>query len=286
MQFNPEPGRRVVVMETCSNMRKLGRTGLEGNWLKASLACFIFYLFIDVPVFIINYFFGNEVTVDMSKMMDLGPQYKDLVYTVTVSPMSNVYTILIIGPLTIGLSLFFLNLFRNRECNFVDLFKGSDSFVSSMGLFLYMLLFVVLWSIIPLAGIVLGPMAALRYSQAFLIKLDHPEYPIPVCVNTSKYMMFGNKAKLLILLLSFIGWFLLAVLVSGFAGTGVGFAFYGTDFLNDPTIALGAVETFVVELISSAIISPVLAYVTMTEIAFYEILTGKIKAEVYYPGEY
>lgn len=289
MEFNPEPQKRIVVMESCKNMRKLGRTALEGNWVKASLVAFMFYALIEIPVFIINYFFGREIVVDMAKQLNLGPEFKNAVYTVTFSPMSNLYQLLIMGPMIMGLTMFFVKMFRTKDGGAIDLFKGSEQFVRNMGLFLYMFLFTMLWSLIPLAGLILGPIAALRYSQSFIIMLDHPEYPIPMCVNESKRMMMLNKGKLFLLMLSFLGWILLAGLISGIIGSIVGMVTMGgvSDFgsMSEP-MQFSSTTTFLLEIVSGLAMCPVMAYMCSTSVAFYEILTGKIQAEVYYPGEY
>ena len=276
-------------METCSNMRKLGRTALEGNWPKAILATALFYILIEVPVFLINYFFGNEVVVDLAKEFNLGPQVKDAVYTVTFSPMSNVYQLLILGPMIMGLTMFFVNMFRTKTCDMADIFRGSEQFVRTMGLFLYMFLFVLLWTLIPIAGLILGPIAGLRYSQSFIIMMDHPEYSIPMCVNESKRIMMLNKGKLFLLMLSFIGWLLLAGLVTGIIGAIVSMVMVGgpanLGSVSEP-VQFSVPVTFAMELVSGIVVAPVMAYMCSTSVAFYEILTGKIQAEVYYPGEY
>lgn len=286
MQNNMDPQTRRVIMEPCSNIRKLGRTALAGKWGKASIVIFLLTVLIEAPQFILNYFFGKEVVVDLAKQLNLGTQYQNMIYKYTFSPMSNVYILLITGPLAFGATLFFLNLFRNKDAQVSDLFKGFEQIVKTIGLFLYMVLFIILWSLIPIAGIILGPIAAFRYSQSIYVMIDHPEYPITMCVAESKRLMIENKGKYFILMLSFIGWILLAAFIGGCIGAVYGLMTQSTIEITGGAVQFDAVATFVIELLSLVIASPVMAYVMSTQVAFYEILTGKIEADVYYPGMY
>ena len=147
-------------------------------------------------------------------------------------------------------------------------------------------LFIILWSLVPIAGIILGPIAAFRYSQSIFVMIDHPEYPIPMCVSESKRLMIENKGKYFILLLSFIGWMLLAAFISGAIVAIYGLMTQSTIDISGGAVQFDAVSTFVIEIISLVIASPLMAYVMSTQVAFYEILTGKIEADVYYPGMY
>lgn len=52
----------------------------------------------------------------------------------------------------------------------------------------------------------------LRYSLAFFVLLDHPRFTARQCLNESKALTQGRKWKLVVLMLSFIGWVLLAQL--------------------------------------------------------------------------
>ena len=62
--------------------------------------------------------------------------------------------------------------------------------------------------------------ASIRYSQAFFILADHPEMGILDCIAQSKMIMTGNKMKYFLLILSFIGWMIIASTPIGFV-TGI-----------------------------------------------------------------
>lgn len=62
--------------------------------------------------------------------------------------------------------------------------------------------------------IVPGVIATLRYSQAVYIMYEHPEYSVMQCIRESGRMMRGHKLQYFVLLLSFLGWWLLGYLFS------------------------------------------------------------------------
>ena len=82
--------------------------------------------------------------------------------------------------------------FDHFNINVTDLAKSLEFYGKALGLFLFQGLFIVLWSLL---FIVPGIIAAIRYSQAFFILADDPNKGIRQCMDESKMMMRGNKAK-------------------------------------------------------------------------------------------
>jgi uncharacterized membrane protein len=137
-----------------------------------------------------------------------------LVYCVFSSVSCMLFGIgfVIIGPLMLGYYGYFIRKIRGEPVSINNLFDGFASFGRSFLLFLLQNIFVFLWTmlfIIP--GIVKG----LGYSMAFFILRDNPSINALDAINASKKMMYGYKAKLFGLYLSFIGWGLLAVFTLG-----------------------------------------------------------------------
>lgn len=59
---------------------------------------------------------------------------------------------------------------------------------------------------------ILNYLIVLRYSMSFYVYIDNPNYTVMECISTSKEMMKGNKARLLLMHVSFIGWHILSIL--------------------------------------------------------------------------
>lgn len=123
-----------------------------------------------------------------------------------------IISLIISGPFELGYVLFVLSVKRNHEGRIEQIFDGFRDFGRSFQAYLLMIIFVVLWSLLL---IVPGIIAALSYSMTFFILADDKSVPPRGALDRSKEMMYGNKAKLFYLYLSFIGWFFLSILTAG-----------------------------------------------------------------------
>ncbi|MBQ9736628.1 MAG: DUF975 family protein [Clostridia bacterium] len=142
-----------------------------------------------------------------------------LIYNAILSAASAMFAIvafLVEGFLMYGMAKILLSLARGgREIKIEDLFSGTKNIGDLILLSLLKNLFVVLWTLIPIAGIFLGIIKQLSYSMVYFIKHDHPEYDWQRCLDESRHMMYGNKWRLFCLNFSFIGWMLLGALCFG-----------------------------------------------------------------------
>ena len=86
-----------------------------------------------------------------------------------------------------------LDFFRNKKTEITTLFEGFSYFGKAFVLLILMGVKIFLWTLL---FIVPGIIAAFRYSQAFYVLIDHPEYSPNQCLKESSLMMKGNKWKL------------------------------------------------------------------------------------------
>ncbi|NLP31400.1 MAG: DUF975 family protein [Clostridiales bacterium] len=180
----------IIVTLTCSNLRRWGRQALSGHWAPAVLATALFMLLSVFPILVLTLYFDSDV----------------------VSFMSNIYGVIINGPLTLGYTVFILAIFRRRETTPAEVFYGFEHFGKAFGLFIVVNVLVLLWSLL---FIIPGIIASYRYGMAFFILADNPNIGIMDAIEESKRLMDGNKMKLFCLDLSFIGWALLSVMTFG-----------------------------------------------------------------------
>ncbi len=180
----------IIVTLTCSNLRRWGRQALSGNWAPAVLASALYLLLSVLPMLVLTLYFDSEV----------------------VNFISNIYGIIISGPLTLGYIVFILAIFRRKETSPAEVFYGFEHFGRAFGLFVVVNVLVLLWSLL---FIIPGIIASYRYGLAFFILADNPNIGIMDAINESKRLMYGNKMKLFCLDLSFIGWAILSVLTFG-----------------------------------------------------------------------
>ena len=119
---------------------------------------------------------------------------------------------LITGSMTLGVTIFFLNVSRNKEAKIEQIFKGFDIFLTAFVTYLLMFIFVILWALL---FIIPGIIAIYSYSMTFYILADNNSIKAREAIRMSKEMMKGNKFKLLCLNIRFVGWFLLCMLTLG-----------------------------------------------------------------------
>ena len=161
-------------------LRKMARERLRGNWGLALLLCLIYSIVCGLP----------------GGIPYIGP----------------VISLLIAGPMMLGLTICFVGFIRNEQLRFETLFDGFRNYSSALILQLLIAIFTFLWSLLL---IVPGIIAYFRYSMAFYILNDNPQMGASAALEESKRMMRGNKGKLFCLYFSFIGWFLLSICTFG-----------------------------------------------------------------------
>ena len=261
--------QNIIITEPCKTLRTLGRNALAGKWKPAIIAMIVYLVVMELPVTVFDALFGKNVGSFMTNdgyTYGMSPDFYVNFYNnmPQTSVLSSLYVLLVTGPMMLGLTLYFLATFRKHNVELADIFLGFEKFGKALGLFLYQALFIFLWTLL---FIVPGIIASIRYSQAFFILADDPDKGIRQCMNESKAMMKGNKAKYFLLSLSFIGWALLAMIPAGI------FSSIGTTVSNNAFVAA------LFSIIGILFTAPLLAYVYSTFAGFYEILAGHLIKE-------
>ncbi|XOK60788.1 DUF975 family protein [Paenibacillus elgii] len=169
-------------MLTNSELRRMARESLQGNWVNAVLGVFIYGIILSVMA--------------------------------NIPLIGWIGAIVITGPLTYGLYGYYLGTVRGELTSVSNLFDGfnNNQFGNAFVLNLVSGIFIFLWSLLL---IVPGIIAALSYSQAYFIMRDNPGMPALDALRQSKEMMNGHKTRLFMLYLSFIGWILLGMIPFG-----------------------------------------------------------------------
>ena len=119
---------------------------------------------------------------------------------------------LLVGMLNLGKATYYTSLIRGAGARQSILFAGLSRFFSSLWTFVLMLLFLLLWNLIPFTFSVFAIVAALAYSMTFFIMADDPSVGGLAAITRSKEMMKGMKWKLFCLYLRFFGWIILSIL--------------------------------------------------------------------------
>jgi len=162
-------------------LRALARAQLRGGWL-AAIGIVLVYSILLNSIHIIDIFMGWMI-----------PGY--------------IIQFILGGPLTIGLSGYFLDKARGQQAHFGNLFEGFRLFGKSFLLYFLYVLFCILWGLLFIVpGII---KLFFSYSMSYFILRDNPEMGPLEALRRSRKMMNGYKAKLFFLYSSFLGWILL-----------------------------------------------------------------------------
>lgn len=239
----------IVITESASQIRSIGRNALSGMWVKVALGCFLYYLMTSVVPDIL------EILIPASF------RYEDAATGIylTFSYVANFYTAVMTGVFQLGLIIFILTFLRRRNANPANIFNGFEFFAKAFCLTFVSGFFIFLWSLL---FIIPGLVAAIRYSQAMYILADDPRKKIMQCINESKFIMTGNCGRYFVLNLSFIGWILLANL----------------PIVLFPDMVLPDWGYIIADLILSIPYFVVMAYMETTNGIFYELVTGHLVA--------
>lgn len=123
-------------------------------------------------------------------------------------------TFLFLTPaLSIGLAGAYLAVVAGEKPCLGKVFDQIDDFWRSFKVVFLSNLYLILWSLLIIPGIV----KFFSYSQAARIAKENPDITATEAITRSRAMMNGHKMQLFMLGLSFIGWILVGALTLGIA---------------------------------------------------------------------
>lgn len=128
--------------------------------------------------------------------------------------VSWIATLLVSLPLAYGFTVMLLNVVRGSDVQLDTMGEGFKDYGRILGTMLLSSVYQFLWMLLLIVpGIIKGYSYALT---PYLLK-DHPELKFNAAIEESMRLMSGNKMRLFLLDLSFIGWFLLGLITFGIA---------------------------------------------------------------------
>ncbi len=166
-----------------------------------------------------------------------------IIDAITTLTSSFVIGIIITGLISFGINKYFLYRSRNliKHDSLEVLFDGVKGDVAgNLVLGLLTTLYIFLWALLFLIP---GIVKSYSYSMVYFIKIDHPEYTAKQAMSESERLMKGNKTRLFLLDLSFIGWMFVGALCFGVGSFWVSAYMQATyaEFYRD---LIGETETF------------------------------------------
>ena len=159
------------------DLMRESREKLKEHWLIAALICFIYVLLVGLP----------------SELNTYG----------------NFLSFLLAGPLQLGMSVYFLNIFYDKPASIENLVEGFKPLLK-------VLLLYFVTSIFTLFGLIIlvipGIIIALGLSMSYYVLIEEPELSIEEILKKSWKLTEGYKTEIFVLHLRFIPWYLLGIL--------------------------------------------------------------------------
>ena len=126
---------------------------------------------------------------------------------------SSVLTALLTAPVTYSYNIMFLDNQRSGKAFDVQaLFEGYNYYLRITGTYLLMCVYIFLWTLLL---VVPGIIKSISYSQTLYVLRDEPSLTYNGAIERSMAMMEGHKMDYFLLILSFIGWYILGIISLG-----------------------------------------------------------------------
>lgn len=171
-------------MKSLSTYRETAWNSLSGNWGSAAVLTLVYFVVVSVVSLI-------DVT-------------------------SGLITVLLTAPMIYSYEIIFLDNLRSGKAFDVQvLFGDYNDYLRITGTYLLMCLYIALWSLLL---VIPGIIKSISYSQTLFILRDEPTLKYDGAIERSMAMMQGYKMDYFLLILSFIGWYIL-----GIVSFGIGF---------------------------------------------------------------
>lgn len=181
---------------------------LKGNWQTALIVTFIAGLPATVNSLLRSTQLPDVASYSYEDILAASQQVTP--QTVWFLAIVGLFTFLFTPVLAIGCYNYFINRIAGRELGVMGVLSRRKAFGRALLLYVLMYVKIFLWSLLLFVP---GIIAALRYAMAPYFLAENPELTPSQAIAKSKAVMADKKFGFFILLLSFIGWALMALAV-------------------------------------------------------------------------
>lgn len=181
-------------------MKQKALSSLKGQWLKVILVTLIYFAVAKLLLVIIDIALALIFNLDDNSLV--------------INILNSVIPYLLM-PFYVGFMWFYLALIRSGNPNkssIFDTFKNKNIYFKILVGYLGQYIFILLWSLLLFIP---GIIKSIAYSQMFYLMKDYPEMTVGETLKESQKRMKGLKGKYFMMMVSFIGWGILAVLTFG-----------------------------------------------------------------------
>ncbi|WKY47765.1 DUF975 family protein [Eubacteriaceae bacterium ES3] len=149
-------------------------------------------------------------------------------------------------PLIVGLNHFCLTVYRGEDPILEDIFSlGFSNYLRNLGGMLWMQLFIFLWSLLFLIP---GIIKSFAYFATPYLLAEYENLPATEALKVSMKITDGHKGEIFMMVLSFLGWFLLSSITMGIVGVFYAMPYYSISMaglyeeLKDEALRSGVIS--------------------------------------------
>ena len=199
---NSGDDKKIILLMNPHYVRDMSVKNIRGSFFPYLAGILIFYIFAEmipnvVGIYMPRSYFALSVNAsDLGTLTDALPKMP----FVTV-----LYSLLMLGALTLGRTFYSLTFLRNRTVNYGMIFEGFSFYGKACLLYIIQTF---LEGIGLICFVIPGIMISYNYSQSLYILADDTSKGVIQCLRESRFRMQGNRWTLFTLDLSYI-WYLL-----------------------------------------------------------------------------
>lgn len=187
-------------------LRAQACAALKGKWGTAAIIMLVYLIITGI-------FYGPYQAGNIQRSLALARGLTPPGISLQAAGWWFIGMLLVILPVAYGMMTLFLQSLRSGMAPKLEgLFAGFKSYGRVLGTMLLMTLYTALWSMLLMIP---GIIKSYSYAMTPYLLLDEPELGPEELIKRSMKMMEGNKMKLFLLDLSFLGWILLAMITCG-----------------------------------------------------------------------
>ena len=180
----------------CGELKDMALASLEGKWGQASIVGLL-VLVLSSPSSVISIY--ELINNPQSTSFSAG------------DVISWLYTVFFLWVFQYGVYIYFLRLSRGEDVRVGNLFDGFKRYGAVLSTLVLQCLYIFLWTLLLFVP---GIIKCLSYSMTYYVMQDKG-LARNAAIEESMRLMKGNKWKLFVLYLSFIGWSNLAIFTMG-----------------------------------------------------------------------
>lgn len=204
-------------MWTRQELKEKGKTAFKANYWKNVLVAFLLAILSAGASISSSTGSNNDSSGASDALSNLSPVQVGFLAggTVLLIIVCVLLDIFIFNPLQIGCYAFFKDNVKTHSAELDTLKVGFTDYGHKFCTMLLMSIYLFLWTMLL---IIPGIVKSYSYRMVPFIVQDYPDLTAKEVINKSREMMDGQKMETFKLDLSFIGWFLLALVTLGLVG--------------------------------------------------------------------